>query len=541
MTRVRGTVAFPTIDTRSIREWAAGLRAGHGQLGRGVDTVEQVRSAVDGVWDGAASDRFGSTMTQRRTDVARIAGVARDAAPVLDEYVAAVERATTAYERAAVAEQQARRIGIEAAPAFFDALSEQGAAALSVEAAGAACAAALTALQLQFATADTLDDVGDATSDWFDSIDSWPFPETERVEGTLDSLTPPILDGALPARSSEWGFEGDLGIPLAGAFGVSVGGDIKAQITELRDGTTKVELTLSGRLAATAGRRAAGAEGQLGAEGESVRELTFASRAEADRFLADLRDSVLPTSEEVLRAGGSPILVGADAAGDAQAVLDHYKDRVTGSRTTQRAYVRGLLDVEAGPAGLGVDARLALSETIDTKAGTTAYGFELDGALDVDGGVAQGDGETQIRSSIETRDGRATRLVITSDSRVLGGADALAARGISVDAAQVNVQTGIREQITVSVNLNDPANAALAREFLGEAATHDPVGIARSIGRLQDAGQVVVQYSGAGRAEGAVSLPARIVEARMGTDVSQVIATQIKEPYGTLQTRPPGR
>lgn len=528
-------VAFPDVESGPIRQWAGSLRSMVQHLERGRTLTADVARAADTDWDGAAADQFARAAEGRREDLLRVAEAARGAAPVLDEYAAIIDSATSQYEHAVGVQRAAYPELPETLGVYLEAIAAQTAAAGRVTAAGTICAAQLAGMEVRLTVADAFDDLGDGIASTWDGMAEWPFPDVETTQGTILDVDQPILDCGVRRRFSEYSLEGDLTIPLR-PVGVRLGGDLRAMITEYQDGTTSVAVTLTGSLAASSATRRAGAELYGGVEGSRTTELTFRTRDEADQFLAQMRDAIVPTGREMLRGVGATSAIGADAADDARAVLDHYRGNVTKDAWSGGVLAGGAAEIDEL---LSVDGAARAGYAQENGSGRLYV--EIEGAIDARDGLGFAmDGSGTSRAEIELENGRAARLVITSSTDVLAGGE-LTARTPGAPA-ELNVESGGRTETRVTVNLADPANAAAARQFLIGASARDVAAMARSLPGLYDGSQVLVENIAVGRGEIEGDLPGDLGGARLGTDVGYVGSAIVKEPYSRPQQyQPPGR
>jgi hypothetical protein len=254
---------------------------------------------------------------------------------------------------------------------------------------------------------------------------------------------------------------------------VELGAEASAEVTEFADGHAEVSLTLRGEIGAQMGEGGDGAkaESSISAGGEVTMNYRFASRTEADAFLAGLKRELIPNGGEIRRAilGGAAWLA-ADAAHDVRAYLDsqssHYES------TTFRGDLTGKVEIKAGPMNIEVEGSAYAS--YNTVSGTT-LGLELSGNVAADIGITSAGASASVGLDIAiAKDGTLGSLTIKGEIAADGSVDFSKFFGDTGGVLDGEVGAGVRMSFEAKVDLTDPYVQEQAGHLIKAAAAGDP-------------------------------------------------------------------
>ena len=254
---------------------------------------------------------------------------------------------------------------------------------------------------------------------------------------------------------------------------VELSAEASAEVTEFADGHAEVSLTLRGEIGAQVGEGGDGAkaESSVAAGGEVTMNYRFASRAEADSFLAGLKRELIPNGGEAARAfvGGAAWLA-ADAAHDVKAYLDsqssHYES------TTFRGDISGKVEIKAGPVDIEIEGSAYAS--YNTVSGTT-LGLELKGNVAADIGIASAGASASVGLDVAVaKDGTLESLTIKGEITADGSVDFGKFFGDTGGLPAGEVGAGGRMSFEAKVDLSDPFVQERAGHLIKAAAAGDP-------------------------------------------------------------------
>ncbi|NNE72723.1 MAG: hypothetical protein HKN26_03595 [Acidimicrobiales bacterium] len=273
----------------------------------------------------------------------------------------------------------------------------------------------------------------------------------------------------------EQDYEGRIDVHVIGIIDLGVEGH--AITTENADGTFTVTLSLEGEVGYRWGIENAqgGAGVEVGVEGSVAASYQFASQAEADAFLEDFRDAVIPDTGEAIGRGVFGWVPGVDdvatdAVKDGLEVLDdhsgdHHETVIHGG-----VYVDGDADIDLGSAGFDVDGNasagvahnLTTGQTsvhvdFEASAGDEAFGIGVSGDVGASAEFVLGDG------------GVPTELNVEFTGQVTGGVELVSALGIPNTEFGVETDSGVN--ISINADLTDPAVRAAAQTYAADPST----------------------------------------------------------------------
>jgi hypothetical protein len=349
----QGSVAYPpTADGRPIRALAANLR----QLAKGLqqssgDLAGTAGSAARS-WTGAAAEAFAAHTGERVRTIASVGRALAEAAPVLETFAAAIDATASTYSLAATAEH-ALRCGLPwTATEVMAAIAQQMAAVASLQAAGAACAGALLAIEAEIAAAQfsgvdrsTLDALTtSATAVWDNVVELVESGDADAAVAALDHTVDVVAALAtlaagratIPVRPApathvdarrhelvELGHDvhavKDVVKPVllgveGGGHGLEHGTRHAAQVVRRRNGTVYTRWTAAGRgsLTGLTQQQAARLSAVAGRWLRPVPAVAAAADGAA-QYLTDEGNATLTMRQRVNRTGAATVLGGGGA------------------------------------------------------------------------------------------------------------------------------------------------------------------------------------------------------------------------------------
>ncbi len=332
------------------------------------------------------------------------------------------------------------------------------------------------------------------------------------------------------------------------------GAHLTSELKVKADGTA--DLKLCGDLGG--GANAPGGVAGATLTGEISRTYHFNTLAEAlaarDQMLRDVPPDELGEARSLIGNPAKYLSDTLNAAADAHGSTGH-DDKWKGTFS---------LEAQTPPGGTSKDevsGKLAMSYEQNVSDGSSAAEVAVSGKakLDLGGGASfSGSAEAKLKVEMDPQH-QIERVTIEADGTFLGmgklkfdGADAGGAGAAAVDAASpaasgssgsLSGGVGAHGSVRISVD-NTPENAAVIQDYVNHLATGDQHAAGQDLGRLYQAGEVVLQVDRAASTEVKavdVSNAAFALKAGMKTDIEQNVATLYKAPNDlTYQFYAPG-
>lgn len=317
-------------------------------------------------------------------------------------------------------------------------------------------------------------------------------------------------------------------------FGVEGGGSIKR--TSDPDFPYEVELYLEGKVGAGIGEN-----GAVGITGGVHQTYEFKTKAEAEAFLKELKDAIIPSVGEGIWEfpqfldGG----VGGDIVKDTLDYLGDHKDNLSTSVANLGVYGGLKLDL----AGAEVEIEGSGGFTRDLKNGTNgAYvDLHLEGELEL--GELELSGQTDVAMKFELDKNNSPSSLEIELSGDFGGefldmegGGAIESKGVDVGVLEVDSETrsGVEGRTKLEIDMTEPHNQELARTLI-ESGPTSAAG-RQALQSLYNSATVTVQ-SGVfveNTTTGELDFKAASVEIEGKTSEHQTTGSWVKPPGGSF-------
>lgn len=310
---------------------------------------------------------------------------------------------------------------------------------------------------------------------------------------------------------------------------VELSAEASAEIEEFADGHAEVSLTLRGEVGAQVGEGGEGAkaEGSVSAGGEVTMHYRFASREEAEAFLAGLKKELVPDGKELARAAviGGAAWLAADAAVDVKKYLEGRSGNY--QSTTFRGDINGKVDIKAGPVDIEVNGSAYAS--YNTESGVN-LGLELKGNVAADIGVTSAGASASVGLDVSVdKDGTLDSLTIRGSVEGQGSIDFDRFFGDTGGAMGDELTAGGRMTFEAKVDLSDPYIQEQAGHLIQAAANGDPAASQAILALVREADVTVTLDATASTKQ---SIDIGVAEASHERSTSTNVVTYMKPPGG---------
>ncbi len=275
----------------------------------------------------------------------------------------------------------------------------------------------------------------------------------------------------------------DIHIKIAAFEVLEIGGGVNGAVTEYADGHTIVSFSMDGSLGATA-------MGEADVKGTVTygREYTFATRAEADAFLADMKKTALDINvREGVKLLVAPPAFVIDQGGDMADHLKKYDDKLTSTKWSGKLSAELDLKVPGDSENkLTIGAGVEVSH--DTTTGDTSVEVSANGAAK--SVFASGNAEAKVKV---TADNNGVMRTATFEFSIAGATGPALEKtfnkftgGIGDGSNPIKIekigeqsassQRGLKATGTSTLDLTDPAQAKLMADYTKAVASNDIAG-----------------------------------------------------------------